>query len=308
MSENYINHIIKENNILKPNIFFKNILNNISIFSSNIRNFTGKILKFIENEFIIIQFKKSSLPVLHLIQNITKLDEYINKLDKIHSEKVKMDVLQTLAAGIAHTFNNILFVITGYTEMMLSEVNIDPVSKDYLQNILKAAERAKSQINKIILLSAQNKERFTLINSKSIIKNILYHIKKIIPEGITISENIDNDLFIMGIHSQIYIVIENICMNSIESIQKDGKIEISASNSIMNENPYIKLSISDNGCGIDKNIKGKIFDPYFTTKELGRGLGLSVVYGIMKTHKGHIEFESEKEKGTTFNLYFPKPL
>lgn len=242
--------------------------------------------------------------------------ELENQLRQSH----KMEAVGTLAGGVAHDFNNLLMPIMGYTEMLIEDYPDNEDIQNNLNEILKAATRAKSLAEQILTFSRRKDMRFEPINVSDIIIETISLLRASIPKNIDIVKDIkiDNPI-IMGDSVQLQQIVMNLCTNAYHAIEKDnGQISITLQNKTINEfilwngehlpaGDYLLLSISDNGHGIDAETQERIFDPYFTTKEKGKGtgLGLSVVLGIVNRFKGGIHLISTPEKGTRFDIYFP---
>jgi len=232
----------------------------------------------------------------------------------------KMEAIGTLAGGIAHDFNNILASIMGYTELALCRTlpKASPAVQD-LESVLKASYRAKDLISQILTFSRQTERGKKRVQLMPIIKEAVQFLRATLPSTIRIREcYYSSPCAIMADQIQIHQVMMNLCSNAAHSMhEKGGVLEISLQDIYLEEETdsqhklwpgeYVRLSIRDTGHGIDPVIAGRIFDPYFTMKGTGEGtgLGLSVVYGIMKSHGGSVTIESELGKGTVVHAYFP---
>ena len=234
----------------------------------------------------------------------------------------KTEALGTLASGISHDFNNILSAIIGYTEISCNFADNPEKIKKYLNEVLFAANRAKDLIRQILMFSKKNNSEIIPLNLIDVFKQSMKLIRPTFSSKIEIIHKFNvKDVIIGGNPVQLQQVFLNICTNAMQAMKSvdHPKIEINfdeiylTKNCIKNNNNlipgiYYIISISDNGIGIPDNILDKIFDPYFTTKEIdeGTGLGLSVVMGIISQHKGIITVKSKVNYGTTFNIYLPK--
>lgn len=232
----------------------------------------------------------------------------------------KMEAIGTLAGGIAHDFNNILASIMGYTELALCRnlPKSNPALQD-LQSVLKASYRAKDLISQILTFSRQTESGKKRVQLTPVIKEAVQFLRATLPSTIRIREcYYSSPCNVMADQIQIHQVMMNLCSNAAHSMHdKGGVLEISLQDIYLEEEidsqhklwpgEYVRLSIRDTGHGIDPVILGRIFDPYFTMKSMGEGtgLGLSVVYGIMKNHGGSVTIESELGKGTVVHAYFP---
>ena len=241
------------------------------------------------------------------------------QLEEKLSHAQKMEAIGTLAGGIAHDFNNILVAITGYTEMAMDD-NPPEVRNHCLQNALKGAERAKNLVRQILTFSRQTGQERKPLDMKPLLKEAVKFLRASIPATIEIQQSMTNDpCNILADPTQMHQIIMNLCTNAVHAMKKAGgilKVELVALEGTDGEilphpdlkpGPYVRLTVSDTGHGIEPAYMERIFDPFFTTKtELeGTGLGLSVVYGIVKSHDGFINVYSEVEKGTRVNVYLP---
>jgi signal transduction histidine kinase len=230
----------------------------------------------------------------------------------------KMESLGTLAGGIAHDFNTLIGTIIGYSDIISNELDKKSNIREYLATISRVANRAKTLVKQIGDFSRPKTADSTLINAVTTIGNSMDFIKSILPATIHIKEEYPSQkLVIKANENQINQLIVNLCSNAGDFIkdsqgelkiivQKIEKIELGAVPGIPGGD-YLKLSISDNGHGIEPDRLDRIFDPFYTTKEIGKGsgLGLSIVHSIVKNHNGYIFVDSELGKGTTFIIYLP---
>jgi signal transduction histidine kinase/ActR/RegA family two-component response regulator len=233
---------------------------------------------------------------------------------------LKLQAIGTLAGGIAHDFNNILFPIIGYTELTLDDVAEDSQSRKNLEEILKAANRAKELVQQILTFSRQNGRERKAIKVQVIVNEALKLLRASIPKTIDITAAMDDGCnAIMGDPTQIHQVIMNLCTNAYQAMQENGgilevgldEVDIGYAEMIkrigIKMGRHVHLWVKDNGIGMDAAVMARIFEPYYTTKEPGKGtgLGLSVIHGIVKSHSGFIEVESTPGKGSRFHIYLP---
>jgi PAS domain S-box-containing protein len=232
----------------------------------------------------------------------------------------KMEAIGALAGGVAHDFNNILAAIIGYTEMAMDESQ-NEVRKRYLQETLKGAERAKNLVRQILTFSRRDGDAKKPLDIKPLLREAVDFIRASIPSTVEIHQQVtDESCNILADPTQMHQVIMNLCTNAAHAMKQTGgilRIEILnielgkdeiPRHPDLKPGPYVKLNVSDTGHGIDPALHHRIFDPFFTTKAKGEGtgLGLSVVYGIVKGHEGVINVYSEPGKGTSFNVYLPR--
>ena len=217
-----------------------------------------------------------------------------------------MEAIGTLAGGIAHDFNNILFPIIGYTEMTMDSVPADAPEHNYLEEVLKGANRAADLVRQILAFSRKTKHERKAVQIQPVIKEVLKLLSSSLPRSIEIRQKIASHVSeVLADPTQIYQIIMNLCTNAYHAMYKDGGVlEVTLGDA---EDTVI-LSVRDTGHGIDPLNLEKIFDPYFTTKIPGEGtgLGLSVTKGIVEDYGGRITVESELGKGTVFHIYFPR--
>ncbi len=253
------------------------------------------------------------------ISALKKAENEKNKLAEKLQQSYKMEAIGTLAGGIAHDFNNILVPIMGYAEMLLDEVDEDSRLRNSLNQIYKSSLRAKDLVKQILTFSRQEKSEFKLLKIQTIIKEALKLIRSTVPTTIDIEHNIQEDCSpVKADATQIHQIIMNLSTNAYHAMEDNGgvikvnleEIKIgkhNLKNAELDAGRYVRLTVSDQGIGMDHVLIKKIFNPFFTTKELGKGtgMGLSVVHGIVKNMKGTIQVNSEPGKGTEFNFYFP---
>ncbi len=232
----------------------------------------------------------------------------------------KMEALGTLAGGIAHEFNNILWIITANTELTASYLSPENPAMKNLQRVEKACSRATDLVTQILNFSRQNEYEPKPLEIVPIVKESLKLLRVSIPTTIEIRQNIPrrsgNIIFEPSLMHQ---VLMNLYTNSAHAMRETGGIlEVSITNVVLDEyettgpqdlvpGEYVKLSVGDTGKGIQPEFIRRIFDPFFTTRDTGdgTGMGLAVVHGAVKNHGGAVEVHSEPGKGTTFSLWFP---
>jgi len=248
-----------------------------------------------------------------------KAVEEKDKIQKQLLQTQKLESIGTLAGGVAHDFNNILTVIIGYSDMILSDIEKSNHLFVPISSINKAANRAAKLTSQLLLFSRQQEMEYKVINLNNTINNLYKMLIRLIGEDISIHNDFADDLWqIKADEGQMEQVLTNLTVNARNAMPNGGHINISTKNILIDEDmaksipdiipgKYIMLSVDDTGTGIEKDIQEKIFDPFFTTKGLaeGTGMGLSVVLGIIKQHKGLIKVYSESGQGAHFNIYIP---
>ena len=232
----------------------------------------------------------------------------------------KMEAIGTLAGGIAHDFNNIIAAIIGYAELSLDDVKDERVKRN-LDEILSAGQRAKELVQQILAFSRKTDEKKKPLRIASIIKESMKLLRATIPSTIEIKTDIGSkDSYILGEPMQVHRIMMNLCTNAWHAMRENGGVlEVSVKDVEMDQvsvkqyqelkpGPYVKITVKDTGKGIEPEMIDRIFEPYFTTKEVGdgAGLGLALVHSIVKSYHGEIVVYSELGKGTTFNILLPK--
>jgi PAS domain S-box-containing protein len=280
-----------------------------------------EILSPLDNKTYLI----SSSPILHTDGSISKLTVFrniteIKKMEKTVQQSQKMESIGTLAGGIAHDFNNILFPIIGHTEMLLDDIPEENSSiRNSLNEIYTAALRARDLVQQILAFSRQESSELKLIKMQPIINEALKLIRAAIPTTISITRNIQPDCgAVKADPTQIHQIVMNLTTNAYHAMEKNGgelkvalkAIEVGDDDLVSHDltpGSYACLIVSDTGIGMNKDVMNRIFDPFFTAKEKGKGtgMGLSVVHGIVKTMKGAIQVSSEPDRGTEFHVYLP---
>ena len=243
------------------------------------------------------------------------------KLESRLQQARKMEAVGTLAGGIAHDFNNILASIIGFTELALEEVKKGTCLEDNLQEVYAAGTRAKELVKQILTISRHEEGMVMPVQVVPLIKAAVKILRPTLPASIEFRESIcsGGPLIVNADPAQLHQIIMNLATNAKQAMAHDTgllgidvdsiRIESDTVGSYTDIPPgdYVRITVSDSGCGIPVENHEKIFEPYFTTKDIGEGsgLGLSVVHGIVKSHNGHIMVHSEPEKGTSFHVYLP---
>jgi len=234
----------------------------------------------------------------------------------------KMEAVGLLAGGVAHDFNNMLSVIIGYTEIALKKTDTDERLHDDLGHIHKAALRSTEITRQLLAFARKQTIMPVALDLNQSVESMLKMVRRLIGEDIELVWKPGSGLRnVMMDPVQIDQLLANLCVNARDAISDVGTIRIETANAVFDEayclqhagyaaGEYVLLSVTDDGCGMDKAVLDQIFEPFFTSKELGQGtgLGLSTVYGIVKQNNGFINVYSEPGKGTTFRIYLPRTL
>ena len=232
----------------------------------------------------------------------------------------KMESVGRLAGGVAHDFNNMLTVILGHSELALMRLDPDnPVSAD-LQEISNAAERSADLTRQLLAFARKQTISPKILDLNDAVTSMFKMIQRLIGEDIHLTWQPAPELWQIKMDpSQIDQILANLCVNARDAIEGNGRISIVTENQTIDKDyctanleaapgEYVRLTVSDDGRGMDKATAAHIFEPFFTTKELGKGtgLGLATVYGAVKQNNGFINIYSELEHGTTFSIYLPR--
>ncbi|SHK60921.1 PAS domain-containing protein [Desulfatibacillum alkenivorans DSM 16219] len=254
------------------------------------------------------------------IRQLREAQEKRRELETQLERSRKMEAIGTLAGGIAHDFNNILAAIIGYSELAVFDLPEDHPSHANIQEVLKASERAKRIIKQILAFSRRSEPEQSLIRLEEILDEVLTLIRASFPSSIEIRKKIfcENDR-IMGDSSQLHQVFMNLLTNARHAVSEEtGVVEVAVESVDVTDHawatkhsilpgPFLKISVSDNGHGMDEVTLQRIFDPYFTTKDKGKGtgMGLAVVEGVVTSHFGTITVNSKPGRGATFAIWLP---
>ena len=230
----------------------------------------------------------------------------------------KMESIGTLAGGIAHDFNNLLAIILGHIALMERTAN-DPVrSSSSIKAITKAAERAAGVVRQLLTFARKNEGRREAVRVNDIIRELLKFLDETLPKNITITTDLAEQIpSVFADSTQIHQVLLNICVNARDAMPRGGTLSIATRltghKTVRNRFPlaesttYVEIRASDTGVGMDETTRRRIFEPFFSTKEPGRGtgLGMAVVFGIIESHRGFIHVDSLPGQGSTFTVYIP---
>ncbi len=281
--------------------------------------------RWINNMARVVEWDEDGTPriLIGTVKDITRrkrAHETKRTLEDQLRQVQKMESVGILAGGIAHDFNNILGAIFGYAQLAHMHAPENQKVQEYIDQILGASVRAKQLVRQILAFSRRGESRKVPADIGSVIKEALKLLRASLPATIEIRNSVDSNLGIaMADQTQIHQVVMNLCTNSAHAMPETGglleatlaPVELTEADAVSHVDLapgyYLKLSISDNGCGIPPEILPRIFDPYFTTKEVdvGTGMGLAMVHGIVKDHGGSIMAYSEPGVGTSFQVFFP---
>jgi two-component system, cell cycle sensor histidine kinase and response regulator CckA len=267
---------------------------------------------------IILDASGNATLVIVIVKDLTERKQ-AEVLQTRLQQTSKMESIGRLAGGVAHDFNNLLTVIQGSSSLGMNELSKNDPIYERLKLIDEAAERAAELTRQLLAFSRKQIIEMKVINLNKLIKNLHKMLIRLIDEDVELQTILSNDLDNISADSgQIEQIIVNLVVNARDAMREGGKLAIETSNVELDEiyckqhvnvqpGIYVMLTISDNGVGMDEEIKEHIFEPFFTTKGPGEGtgLGLATVYGIVEQHNGSLELYSELGYGTTFKIYLP---
>ncbi len=265
---------------------------------SPVRDSSGKI-----NNFVAVK------------RDVTETVELTRQL--LHSQK--MEAIGTLAGGIAHDFNNLLQVVLGYCEILMEKRQLKGSDHEDLRKIHSAGKKGAELVRKLLTFSRNEEAKLVSVNLNTEIAHIRELLYRTITKSIQIHLHLDGNLNqVEAEPSQITQILMNLAVNARDAMPDGGVLTIKTENVFLDEEycsrfleakpgNYVALTVSDTGFGMEKETMDHIFEPFFSTKDVGKGtgLGLATVYGIVKQHNGRLTCESEPGKGTTFRIYFP---
>jgi two-component system cell cycle sensor histidine kinase/response regulator CckA len=249
-------------------------------------------------------------------------EENLRRTEERLRQAQKMEAIGQLAGGVAHDFNNLLTVIQGYCDILLhSFPGAGPANEPILE-IIKASERAASLTRQLLAFSRKQVLQPEVLDLNTRLADTATMLRRLIGEDIELVTELDPAICLVKVDSgQMEQVLMNLVVNARDAMPKGGRLVISTARTNLEKaegssrpdvepGPYVLLTVSDTGCGMDQATLAHIFEPFFTTKEPGKGtgLGLATVYGIVKQSGGHIEVASTRQKGTTFRIYLPQPM
>ncbi|MFP7753698.1 PocR ligand-binding domain-containing protein [Thermodesulfobacteriota bacterium B35] len=277
----------------------------------------------IEHETLGRIFQVSSAPILddkgemqflvHIAKDITEKKQLEDRL--IHAGK--MEAIGTLAEGIAHDFNNILAAILGFSQLTLMQVEPESRSAGYLQQVVDAANRARDLVRQILTFSSKGDSVRFPLSIGPVVRESLKLLRASLPATVEMRTQVEEDCgMVMANPTAVQQVVVNLCTNAFHAMEEQGVLTVALCRCSLTESEvdpgreaglYVELRIADTGRGMEADVLEHIFEPYFTTRELGdgSGMGLALVHGIVQGCDGMIRVESAPGRGTTFRVYFP---
>ncbi len=257
----------------------------------------------------------------HLLER-RKAEAEREKVEVQLRQAQKMESVGRLAGGVAHDFNNMLGVILGRTEMALERLDPSHELYDDLTEIRKAAQHSADLTRKLLAFGRKQTIKPEVLDLNETVAGTLKMLQRLIGEEIELAWHPETGLWPVRVDpSQIDQVLANLCVNARDAISGVGKMTIETGNTTFDDDycaahrgsspgDYVLLTVSDNGCGMEKETQSHLFEPFYTTKEMGKGtgLGLATVYGIVKQNHGYINVYSEPGRGTAFKIYLPRHM
>ncbi len=253
------------------------------------------------------------------VTNRKRAEDEREKLQKQLAQAQKMESVGRLAGGVAHDFNNKLSIINGYAEIAMETIDPSDPLLENIREIQIAGQQSAAIVRQLLAFARQQTISPVQLDLNDTISSMLKMLQRLIGEDVHLEWHPGSNLWPVKIDpSQVDQILANLAVNSRDAISDVGNLTIETDNIVVDEdyyrgNPetipgrYVMLAVSDNGCGMEKEVQDKIFEPFYTTKEIGKGtgLGLPTIYGIVKQNNGFINVYSEPGDGTTFKLYFP---
>ncbi len=291
---------------------------------------TGETVSSVEYVFLArdgsIRFGEvNNTPLIHqgVVIGATSVARDITERRRLEEQlhhSQKMEAIGRLAGGVAHDFNNMLTAITGYTDLLL--LNLEPGSdaRTFAQEIQKALKQASSLTGQLLAFSRKQMMQPEALNMNAVVRGMERMLGRLIGEDIELVTVLSPDIgTVRADPAQIEQMILNLALNARDAMPEGGKLSLETTDTELDDDyaqhhldvkpgSYVLLAVHDTGCGMDEATLSQIFEPFFTTRQSERssGLGLSTVYGIVKQSGGHIAVESEQWKGTSFRVYLPR--
>jgi PAS domain S-box-containing protein len=286
------------------------------IFTATCKDGTKKIIRF-----ITVQLGTGEhLMSCEDITLIGRAEEEKASLAEQLRQSQKMEAIGRLAGGVAHDFNNLLTVIRGYGQLSLMDLRGNEKLREYLDEIQKATQRASNLTHHLLAFSRRQIMEMKILDSNTLLKDLDKMLHRVIGEDIELTYRLSDDIGKVRVDpGQMEQVILNLVVNARDAMPSGGKLTIETSNAELDEayahthvgskpGRYVMMSVSDTGQGMSPEVRERAFEPFYTTKEKGKGpgLGLSTCYGIVKQSGGNIWAYSEVGRGTTIKIYLPR--
>ena len=268
----------------------------------------------VQVRMIPVVFRRQSR-ILCFVRDLSRLRKQEERLRQSN----KMQAIGQLAGGIAHDFNNALGGIIGYGELAIEDAGENHIQKENLEKLLQAAERAKKLVKQILTFSRQNTPRKDSVFLSQLIAESIDFLRLSIPSSVMIEAALEKNVMpVAGDGTKIQEMLFNLVTNAVYAMDENGTLRIQLTqvgasepfHGVVGDSPageYAVIYVEDNGCGIDPSIISHIFEPFYSTKhpDEGNGMGLSVVFGVVRSHGGNILIESSPGEGTRVRIYLP---
>jgi len=264
----------------------------------------GSLRWLSERKAPILGVDRSAVGLVGISRDITQH----RQLEQQLLQAQKMEAIGRLAGGVAHDFNNLLVVIQGYGELVQMQFNPGDACHESLGELLHATERAAALTKQLLTFSRKQSFRATLLNLNEVVEGVVSMLRRLIHENIRVELDPDQELgLVRGDVTQLEQVLLNLAINARDAMPEGGRLRISTG---AHGDEQICLCVSDTGTGMSPEVVSRIFEPFFSTKEVGKGtgLGLSTVYGIVQQMRGTISVDSVQGEGTTFRILLPRAI
>jgi signal transduction histidine kinase len=276
-----------------------------------------------------IEYASSSAFLTNLVDEFNKMsarlgqaEEHREEVEKQLHQAQRMEAVGRLAGGVAHDYNNMTSVIIGNVELALEDLDRSDLVREYLEEIHNAAKRSAEITHQLLAYARCQPIVPKVLDLNQVVASMLKMLERLIGEDIELTWYPGTSLWLVKIDpSQVNQILANLCVNARDAISDVGRILIETANREFDEaycslhqgflpGEYVQLVVSDNGMGMDTETKENIFEPFFSTKQVGQGtgLGLSTIYGIVKQNDGFINVYSEPGEGATFKVYLPRAM
>lgn len=266
---------------------------------------------------VVGRYTESDLSLLHSFA-----DQCGGAIHRIRTEEQirsssRLEATATLAGGVAHDFNNLMVGVLGNAELLRMDLADNSEVQPMLDDIVEAAQRAGLLAQQMLAYARGGRYRPQAININKVVQETLDFQQRRVPMGIQLERRLEESLWTVNADpTQMSQVVMNLCNNAVDALGEQGLIIVGTENVELGFNAtdaqegippgrYVCLSVEDTGCGMSEEVRSRVFEPFYTTKFQGRGLGLAAVYGIVKNHGGNLIVHSEESVGTVFKVFIP---
>lgn len=322
IGRNYLEFVHPEDRAIAQKLYREIMKSTVSTSHINVFRIFDKEgnVRWVEVNGVCIDYEegKADLSFLRDITDLKKAETEKNEMLNQLTHLQKIEAIGRLSSGIAHELNNVITAIKGFAQLALSKIDEKDENQLYLKNILEASEKAEKITNRLFAFCKDSKVERKLINLNDFIKDLEDFIKKTVGDDVTLFLLLSPDIApVEADPHQLESVIMGIVSNARDAMPNGGSLTVETRNFNVDEEfvrkhkgskvgDYVRLSIKDTGVGIPEEVGDRVFEPFFTTKkEKTSGLGLSIIFTIVKQHDGYIWYESELGRGTTFHIIFP---